>query len=262
MNHTKFSQGPVSKQEWRVYLRQRASGVGDVSREVCQNIFELLTQLKSDSGSKEYWAAYMAMPKEISVESLLFRFGVGANKNQFVNHQTSVGDLDENSVSWVFPKVFCQGLDKGLAKKDSKDLGQEKAEFDLGKQLGKQLDEQGKPQMGVEKVKELRFFSPGFAGFTSGYAGILEPVTEGAGGAVQVSLAEVAGVLVPGLGFDKQGVRMGHGQGFYDRTLQGYPGLKIGVTCEALIVDRLPSESTDIGMDYLVTEKAIYKLGV
>lgn len=163
----------------------------------------------------------MAMPKEISVESLLAQ-----------------GDLGADSVSWVFPKVFQQDH-----KKD-------------------QRTDQRVAQTTGQKLKELHFFTPGSAGFVSGYAGILEPVTDGVGGAVRVALSQVAGVLVPGLGFDKQGVRLGQGQGFYDRTLQGYLGLKIGVTCEALIVDQLPSESTDVCMDYLVTEKKIYKLSV
>ncbi len=238
MNHTNSSQGPVNKQEWRIYLRQKASGIENVSHEVCQNILKLLSQLKTETSQKEYWAAYMAMPKEISVESLLAQ-----------------GDFGADSVSWVFPKVFKNlGIEKAKIEKTKID--------EFGGQITSQIAGQITDQAVGQKVKELRFFSPGSAGFVSGYAGISEPAIDGVGGALRVPLSQVVGVLVPGLGFDKQGVRLGHGQGFYDRTLQGYLGFKIGVTCEALLVDKLPSESTDVCMDYLVTEKKIYKLGV
>ncbi len=243
MNHTNSSQGPINKQEWRNYLRQKASGIENVSHEVCQNILKLLTQLKTETSQKEYWAAYMAMPKEISVESLLAQ-----------------GDFGADSVSWVFPKVFKNlGIEKAKIEKTKI----EKTKIDeFGGQITSQIAGQITDQAVGQKMKELRFFSPGSAGFVSGYAGISEPAIDGVGGALRVPLSQVVGVLVPGLGFDKQGVRLGHGQGFYDRTLQGYLGFKIGVTCEALLVDKLPSESTDVCMDYLVTEKKIYKLGV
>ena len=67
-------------------------------------------------------------------------------------------------------------------------------------------------------------------------------------------------VLVPGLCFDKQGYRLGYGKGYYDKllpTLRSIPF--VGITAEALIVDKLPTESFDVAMTHLVTETGMRK---
>ena len=64
--------------------------------------------------------------------------------------------------------------------------------------------------------------------------------------------------MVPGLCFDKQGYRLGYGKGYYDKLL---PTLRqvpfVGITANALIVDKLPIESFDVAMTHLVTETGI-----
>lgn len=61
-------------------------------------------------------------------------------------------------------------------------------------------------------------------------------------------------VLVPMLAADPAGNRLGYGKGFYDRFLKEVPGVKVGLTFDALVFDSIPSEETDIRMDYLITE--------
>ena len=62
-------------------------------------------------------------------------------------------------------------------------------------------------------------------------------------------------VLVPLLGFNEQGFRLGHGGGWYDRFLATQPtALKIGVGHEDTLVDFEP-EPYDVRMDILVTEQ-------
>ncbi|MFH1104278.1 MAG: 5-formyltetrahydrofolate cyclo-ligase [Actinomycetota bacterium] len=66
-------------------------------------------------------------------------------------------------------------------------------------------------------------------------------------------------VLVPGLAFDRAGVRLGRGGGHYDRflgTLRA-DAVIVGVIPSALLVDRLPCEPHDLPMTHLVTEKGV-----
>ena len=60
-------------------------------------------------------------------------------------------------------------------------------------------------------------------------------------------------VLVPGLGFDLSGRRLGRGKGFYDRLLAGIAGAKCGVAFDQQVVAQIPAERHDITMNYILT---------
>jgi len=62
-------------------------------------------------------------------------------------------------------------------------------------------------------------------------------------------------ILVPGLAFTLKGERLGRGQGYFDRYLENYPGLKIGVSWSCQIHEQLPIEAHDCSMDFIITEK-------
>ncbi len=64
--------------------------------------------------------------------------------------------------------------------------------------------------------------------------------------------------LVPGIGFDKTGNRIGYGKGYYDKFLRKFKGLKIGVCYDFQLVENIPSKSHDIKMDVIITEKDVY----
>lgn len=71
-------------------------------------------------------------------------------------------------------------------------------------------------------------------------------------------------LLVPLLAFDRGRQRLGHGKGYYDRTLQGLkandPGVRaIGVAFAAQEVDAVPIDAFDQTLDMVITEKAVYK---
>ena len=71
---------------------------------------------------------------------------------------------------------------------------------------------------------------------------------------------ENALVLVPGVAFDRQCNRMGYGKGYYDRFFEGKPDcVKLGVAYELQVSDQLPAEENDLPMEYLVTEKEMWK---
>lgn len=80
--------------------------------------------------------------------------------------------------------------------------------------------------------------------------GILEPVT-----GYYLSVAEIDVFLVPGVGFDRAGNRLGWGKGYYDKLLEKTSAPKIGLAYACQIVSRLPVEKYDIPMDTVITEK-------
>ncbi len=62
-------------------------------------------------------------------------------------------------------------------------------------------------------------------------------------------------ILVPGLGFGKDGTRLGRGKGHYDRFLPAATGAVFCGACFAgQVRDRLPPESHDMPMHALLTE--------
>ena len=66
-------------------------------------------------------------------------------------------------------------------------------------------------------------------------------------------------ILVPGLGFTADGERLGRGKGFYDRYLENSKPIKIGVAFEIQIERNLPVDPHDMKMDFVVTDKNIYR---
>ncbi len=68
-------------------------------------------------------------------------------------------------------------------------------------------------------------------------------------------------LLVPLLGFDAEGWRLGYGGGYYDRTLRALRGegaaLAVGFGYAAQEVDELPRESFDEPLDWMVTELGV-----
>lgn len=69
-------------------------------------------------------------------------------------------------------------------------------------------------------------------------------------------------VLVPLLGFDRRGHRLGYGKGFYDRTLAGLHAddpelLAIGITFASQEVPLVPTHAGDHPLDLVVTDREI-----
>jgi 5-formyltetrahydrofolate cyclo-ligase len=68
-------------------------------------------------------------------------------------------------------------------------------------------------------------------------------------------------VLVPPVGFDAHGYRLGYGGGYFDRTLAALRPrpLAIGVGREASRMETIHPQPHDIPMDFIVTERAVYE---
>lgn len=67
-------------------------------------------------------------------------------------------------------------------------------------------------------------------------------------------------IMVPGVGFDRQGGRIGNGAGYYDRLLQSVrkDAVVAGVCYESQIFSNLPMAAHDVYMDRVITEKNVY----
>ncbi|HBC87786.1 MAG TPA: 5-formyltetrahydrofolate cyclo-ligase [Lentisphaeria bacterium] len=94
-------------------------------------------------------------------------------------------------------------------------------------------------------------------GFVKGRFGILEPKAEKP--AVQENILKKITWLVPGIAFDRNGGRLGHGKGIFDRLLSDASGFKIGICYEWQMIESVPSDGRDVMMDMIVTESAVYR---
>ncbi|MEM9826378.1 MAG: 5-formyltetrahydrofolate cyclo-ligase [Planctomycetota bacterium] len=77
----------------------------------------------------------------------------------------------------------------------------------------------------------------------------------------QVSVSELDLILVPGVGFDRNGGRTGHGKGYYDKLLEnakpGTPLVALAFDCQ--LFDEIPMQSHDIYMDFVVTQSETFQ---
>jgi 5-formyltetrahydrofolate cyclo-ligase len=66
--------------------------------------------------------------------------------------------------------------------------------------------------------------------------------------------------MVPGVAFDREGGRTGHGKGYYDKLLQharpDAPLVALAFECQ--LFPEIPMQPHDIFMDAVVTEEAVY----
>ncbi len=92
--------------------------------------------------------------------------------------------------------------------------------------------------------------------------GILEPGTE----QPKISPSELDLVLVPLVGFDRHGQRLGMGGGFYDRTFsfriaKTTAPFLLGVAFECQCVTNLVPQPWDVKLDAIATESGLYRTG-
>jgi 5-formyltetrahydrofolate cyclo-ligase len=89
-----------------------------------------------------------------------------------------------------------------------------------------------------------------------GAFGVLEPRNDGT--AVRLMPGDL--VVVPGVAFDEDGYRLGHGKGYYDHTFAAELGdapTLVGFGYEFQIVDAVPHDHRDRQMDAIVTDRRV-----
>ncbi|HAV60980.1 MAG TPA: 5-formyltetrahydrofolate cyclo-ligase [Verrucomicrobiales bacterium] len=82
-----------------------------------------------------------------------------------------------------------------------------------------------------------------------GRFGVAEPASDCPG----YPLKSLDVTLVPGLGFDLAGRRLGRGRGYYDRLLVGAAGRLWGVGFDCQLLPELPVETHDVVLNCIVT---------
>jgi len=81
-----------------------------------------------------------------------------------------------------------------------------------------------------------------------GCFGILEPHES-----LLVAPSEIDLFIVPGVGFDLSGNRLGRGKGYYDKYLKHSTGYRLGVCLANQLVESLPSQEHDVQMNRVLT---------
>jgi 5-formyltetrahydrofolate cyclo-ligase len=102
--------------------------------------------------------------------------------------------------------------------------------------------------------RQLRFARAEAAALVRGPLGALEPLP----GAPDVALEEIDCVVMPGVAFSEDGLRLGRGGGYYDATLKRMPrAFRVAVAFDAQLVPSLPREPHDVPLDAVVTETRV-----
>lgn len=105
--------------------------------------------------------------------------------------------------------------------------------------------------LGDELPLELRLWQVGAPLYEAGY-GTLAPADD-------APRVEPDVILMPLLGFDRRGTRLGYGGGYYDRTLAALkkrPRL-VGLAFALQEIDLIPREPHDVPLDFIVTEHGV-----
>lgn len=68
-------------------------------------------------------------------------------------------------------------------------------------------------------------------------------------------------VIIPALCVDKNGYRIGYGKGYYDRFLKANnKPIKVVISYDELLLDNVFPDEFDEKVDYVVTEKGMFKI--
>lgn len=91
-------------------------------------------------------------------------------------------------------------------------------------------------------------------GFSTDIAGLRNPIA-----GAPMPFAEIDFIVVPGLGFDRQGNRLGRGGGYFDRFFanKDLRAVKCGFAFDEQIIDSVPTSKSDKRVDILVTDKEV-----
>lgn len=110
----------------------------------------------------------------------------------------------------------------------------------------------------IPKKVELEFYEiKNISDLEKGHYGILEPNKE----ICEKTDPFTFGIcIVPAICFDLEGYRIGFGKGYYDRFLEGFEGLKIGLTYSLLLAKRLPRGRFDKKIELIISEKGVKRI--
>ncbi len=101
----------------------------------------------------------------------------------------------------------------------------------------------GKGRMEIRQISNLKQLQ-------KGAYGIMEPSKE----CPLIKKEEIDLGIIPCVSADQRGNRLGHGEGFYDRFLEGVKFSKVLLCFQALMLDEIPIDEYDVTMDQVICE--------
>jgi 5-formyltetrahydrofolate cyclo-ligase len=98
---------------------------------------------------------------------------------------------------------------------------------------------------------QFRLWEQGESLYEAGFGTLAPPQT--------APIVEPDTIIVPLLGFDRNGTRLGYGKGYYDRSLEAMEKtpVLVGYAFAIQEIEEIPHEIHDVPLDYLVTEAGV-----
>lgn len=103
----------------------------------------------------------------------------------------------------------------------------------------------------VGEELHIRKFT-GVENLRKGAFNVWEPIGE-----LLEDLSMIDLIIIPGVAFSTDKMRMGYGKGFYDRLLPQINGKKIGICFDFQLFEQIPTESHDQPIDMIFSESQI-----
>lgn len=115
-------------------------------------------------------------------------------------------------------------------------------------------DRHGLPKLGLWRLTDFSELSPGTWGIRE------PPKSRWGEPGKEISPVQLDLIMVPGVGFDRHGGRLGNGAGYYDRLLENIrpDTILCGICFESQLFEEIIREPHDVAMDVVVTERAVY----
>lgn len=105
-------------------------------------------------------------------------------------------------------------------------------------------------QLLFSEIKDLEELEEGKFGISEPKHDLIRPVP----------LEDAQVILVPLVGWDERGYRLGHGRGYFDTALSGLvENLTVGLGFESQRVERIPEDDLDIPLKMIITENRVLK---
>ncbi len=101
------------------------------------------------------------------------------------------------------------------------------------------------------------YYVKSFSDIETGFFGIREPKTDIC---AKVCDFTNAVCIVPAFSYDLKGYRLGYGKGYYDRYLQKFNSISVGLCYNDFLMNRLPCDEYDKAVNFVFTEDKIIEV--
>lgn len=109
--------------------------------------------------------------------------------------------------------------------------------------------------LGWFTVEDMRDLVPGRFGLMEPVGGVIPPTR-------RAHLRDAEFLVVPGVGFDRRGGRLGYGRGYYDRVLAAHPSIPhVATSFCCQLVPEVPMGPGDVRVGVLQTEAWLWRDG-